>query len=297
MFKSLLFFQLIFILSYTSSTSSTLSTYSTSPRMFVTIITDCRDDNARSRQETRYAHLFPQMHVSFISATSDIEAAGNVIDVLDASDDAPGVIAVNCAPRHGRAKKWKNGSPFGYAWVGNKLVIGTVDGFCLSLLKRFKLIDAVHVTDIEAALTAGGYTLSQIDAAVHTQFRSLNYLPRLARIVWDKKNVNAQVLPVADIADLPSLVWWADSFGNCKTSITSIECAFEAGDRKRVTFADTTSLEVLCVERLAEVPDGQTALIVGSSGLHDHRFVELIIQGGSASEKFGIRKGDPISIS
>ncbi len=265
--------------------------------MFVTIITDCRDDNARSRQETRYAHLFPQMHVSFIGATSDIEAAGNVIDVLDASDDAPGVIAVNCAPRHGRAKKWKNGSPFGYAWVGNKLIVGTVDGFCFSLLKTFGLIHEVFVTDIEHTLKAGDYPPAQIDAAVHTQFRSLNYLPRLARIVWDKKDVHAEILPAADIADLPPLVWWTDSFGNCKTSVTSTDCAFEAGLRKRVTFADTTSLEVLCVERLADVPDGQAALIVGSSGLHDHRFVELVIQGGSAAEKFGIRKGDPISIS
>ncbi|MBI5793589.1 SAM-dependent chlorinase/fluorinase [Candidatus Uhrbacteria bacterium] len=265
--------------------------------MFVTIITDCRDDNARARQETRYAHLFPGMHVSFIGATSDIEAAGNVIDVLDASDDAPGVIAVNCAPRHGRAKKWKNGSPFGYAWVGNKLIVGTVDGFCFSLLKRFKLIDAIQVTDIGSALTAGGFSLSHIDTAVHTQFRSLNYLPRLARIVWDKKEIASEKLLASDIPDLPSLVWWTDSFGNCKTSVTSNECAFQTGEKKRVTFADTTSLEVLCVPRLADVPNGQPALIEGSSGLRDHRFVELVIQGASAAEKFGLRKGDPITIS
>lgn len=61
--------------------------------MFVSIITDCRDDNARTRQETRYAHLFPGMHVSFVGAATDSEAAGNLLDILDSADEAPGGVA------------------------------------------------------------------------------------------------------------------------------------------------------------------------------------------------------------
>ena len=262
--------------------------------MFVSIITDCRDDNARVRQETRYAHLFPQTHVSFIGAETDVEAAGNVIDVLDASDNAPGVIAVNCAPRHGRAKKWKNGSPFGYAWVENKLIVGTVDGYCFSLLKQFGLIEHVHVTDIETALAHGEYTPEQIHVATHTQFRSLNYLPRLAQIVWEKNDLPADILSNAEIPEIPSLVWWIDSFSNVKTTQTKASMNFVSGETRTVTLSDGTQISVPCVERLADVPDGQPALIVGSSGIQQHRFVELVIQGGRAAEKFGIRKGDPI---
>lgn len=265
--------------------------------MFVSIITDCRDDNARTRQETRYAHLFPGMHVSFVGAATDSEAAGNLLDILDSADDVPGVIAVNCAPRHGRAKKWKNGSPFGYVWIGNKLVVGTIDGQCFSFLKRFKLAEKIHVTEITTALPLGDYTPEQVESAAHTQFRSLNYLPRLAKILWDHHDVPSEVLPIAEVADMPSIVWWVDSFGNAKTSLTARDINFSAGRKKSVTFADGTTISLPCVERLADVPDHEPALIVGSSGFGDERFVELVVQGGSAAERFNIHKADSISIT
>lgn len=265
--------------------------------MFVSIITDCRDDNARTRQETRYAHLFPGMHVSFVGAATDSEAAGNLLDILDSADGAPGVIAVNCAPRNGRAKKWKNGSPFGYVWIGNTLVVGTIDGLCFSFLKRFKLVEEIHVTDILSALPVGGYTPEQIESASLTQFRSLNYLPRLAKILWDHHDVPSEVLPIAQVADMPSLVWWVDSFGNVKTSLTAHDIDFAAGAQKTVTFADRTMITLPCVQRLAHVPDHEPALIVGSSGFGNERFVELVVQGGSAAERFSIQKADSITIT
>lgn len=264
--------------------------------MFVSIITDCRDDNARTRQETRYAHLFPGMHVSFIGAATDSEAAGNLIDVLDSADDAPGVIAVNCAPRHGRAKKWKNGSPFGYVWFGNKLIVGTIDGLCFSFMKRLALADVIKVTDITTALPIGGYTPEQVTAAAYTQFRSLNYLPRLAKILWNHKDVPSESLAIADVADMPSLVWWVDSFGNAKTSLTAKDIEFIPGSQKTVRFSDGTTISLPCVERLADVPDQEPALIIGSSGFQSHRFVELVVQGGRAADRFNIQKADQITI-
>lgn len=264
--------------------------------MFLTIITDCRDDNARARQEARYAHLFPETNISFIGAKTDIEAGGNVIDLIDASDDSPGVIAVNCAPRHGRAKKWQNGSPFGYVWVNNKLIVGTIDGMSFSFLKKFGLIESVAVTDIQTTLAQGEYTDEQITQAATTQFRSLNYLPRMARIVWDKKDIPNEPLKTEDIPDMPSLVWWIDCFGNCKTSLTAEDINFKAGESRDVKFHHGTTISVPCVERLAEVADHEPALILGSSGLGDKRFVELVVQGGSAAEHFTIQKTDPISI-
>ena len=264
--------------------------------MFVSIITDCRDDNARTRQETRYAHLFPGMHVSFVGAATDSEAAGNLLDILDSADEAPGIIAINCAPRHGRAKKWKNGSPFGYVWIVNKLVVGTIDGQCFSFLKRFKLVEEIRVTEITTALPVGGYTSGQVESATHTQFRSLNYLPRLAKILWDHHDVPSEGLSIQDVVDMPSLIWWVDSFGNAKTSLTAQEIHFSPGSTKSVTFADKTTISLPCVERLADVPDHEPALIVGSSGFGNERFVEIVVQGGSAAERFNIHKADLIHI-
>ncbi|MEK7619710.1 MAG: SAM hydroxide adenosyltransferase [Patescibacteria group bacterium] len=265
--------------------------------MFVSIITDCRDDNARTRQETRYAHLFPGMHVSFVGAATDSEAAGNLLDILDSADDAPGVIAVNCAPRHGRAKKWKNGSPFGYVWIGNKLVVGTIDGQCFSFLKRFALVSEIRVTDITTALPVGDYTSEQVETATHTQFRSLNYLPRLAKILWEHHDVPSETLPITDVDDMPSLIWWIDSFGNAKTSLTAHDINFKTGARKQATFADGTTISLPCVERLANVTDHEPALIVGSSGIKSERFVEIVVQGGSAAERFNLHKADAITIN
>jgi len=264
--------------------------------MFVSIITDCRDDNARARQETRYAHLFPGMHVSFIGAATDSEAAGNVLDVLDSADEAPGVIAVNCAPRHGRAKKWKNGSPFGYVWIQNKLIVGTIDGQCFSFLKRFKLVEKIHVTEITTALPVGGYSPEQVESAAHTQFRSLNYLPRLAKILWEHHDVPSEVLPITQIDEMPSLIWWIDSFGNAKTSLTAKDIDFKPDSHRQVTFADGTTISLPCVQRLANVPDHEPALIVGSSGIGSERFVEIVVQGGSAAERFNLHKADAITI-
>lgn len=42
--------------------------------------------------------------VSFVGVTNDIQAAGNIIDILDAIEKNSGIILVNVAPRNGKAK-------------------------------------------------------------------------------------------------------------------------------------------------------------------------------------------------
>lgn len=265
--------------------------------MFLTVITDCRDDNARARQETRYAHLFTNTHISFIGAKNDIESAGNLIDILDSADEARGIITVNSAPRDGRAKKWENGSPFGYFWIDNKLVIGTVDGFTFSLAKKFGLFESINVTDIRSALAEGEYSAEAIERAANTQFRSFNYLPRVAKIVWGKREITGERMSASDVPDMPNVVWWVDSFGNCKTSITSKELSIEPGSMVTVSLTDGTEHEVPFVKKLRDVEDNEPALIEGSSGIGTNRFLELVVQGGSAAERFGIKKSDAIELN
>jgi len=265
--------------------------------MFITIITDCRDENARARQETRYAELFSGAHVSFVGVSSDIEAAGNLIDVLDGAGNAEGVVAVNVAPRHGRAKeKWPNGTPFGYLWVRNVLVVCTIDGETLSLLKKFGLADQVGVTDIRAVLALGGYDAATIEHAATSQFRSFDYLPRLARIVWDKRDVPVETLPFAEIPDAGPGVWWIDSFGNCKTTLLPADIAFKDGAKRKIVL-NGLAIEATCYTQLRSVPDFHTGLIVGSSGYGDNRFVELVVQGGSAARHYQISQKDTFEIT
>ncbi len=54
--------------------------------MNITIINDCRDANAIGRQTARTSSLL-NGPVSFIGVASDIQAAGNIIDILDALEE------------------------------------------------------------------------------------------------------------------------------------------------------------------------------------------------------------------
>jgi hypothetical protein len=139
--------------------------------MFTALINDCRDDNALGRQALRVTQLFDRSPVC-IGVKSDREAAGNLVDLLDAAQGEPGVILVNVAPRHGSAKKWANGTPFGAFWYQKTLVVSSIDGVTLSLVHQFGLITSFTLFDIPTVMTwaekEGILSASQAQAIVHT---------------------------------------------------------------------------------------------------------------------------------
>lgn len=264
--------------------------------MFLTIITDCRDDNARVRQEARYSTLFPETNISFIGVSSDIEAAGNLIDVLDAVGEEEGIIALNVAPRHGKARKWPNGTPFGYFRFKKTLIVCTIDGCALSLARKFGLIgDYVRVTDIVSVLSHEGFSKEMTDFISSSQFRSFDYLPRLAKIVWEKGEVPSAKMTLDEIPECPRGVWWIDSFGNCKTTLLPEDVEFVEGEKRELVLGDK-NVEATCYRQLRSVPDHATALTRGSSGYGDKRFLELIVQGGSAARTYEITIKDGFEI-
>ena len=263
--------------------------------MFLTIITDCRDDNARVRQEARYATLFPETNISFIGVSSDIEAAGNLIDVLDAVGDEKGLITLNVAPRHGKAKKWPNGTPFGYFKYKNTTIVCTIDGCALSLAKKFGFIESLHVTDIRNVLESEGFEKADIEFIASSQFRSFDYLPRLAKIVYEKGEAPSAKMAVSEIPDCPKGVWWIDSFGNCKTTLLPEDVDFAEGAKREIALGEQT-IAAVCYSQLRAVPDHTTALIRGSSGYGDKRFLELIVQGGSAAKAYDITLKDGFEV-
>ncbi len=261
--------------------------------MFVTIINDCRDGNTMGRQSIRIANLFPGAQIIPVGISNyvEIEAAGNLIDMLDASDGKEGVILVNSAPR--QKKKWLNGTPFGYFKYKNVLVITTVDGYCLSLIKKLGLVKEIFLTDVKTVVTKvcelGKITEEERDRIAKTQFRSYDYMPRLARWLMDGIEIPHEVYSLEHVDDAPKAVWLIDNFGNAKTTVFPEEIGFEAGKTLQTKIGELT-----CYTQMKDVAVGTKALIIGSSGIGTKRFVEIIVLGGRAVDEFKLQTGQEI---
>lgn len=262
-----------------------------------TIINDCRDSATANREISRVAAL-TGVYPSFVGINdfADIEGAGNIIDTLDAFTGRPGIIITNAAPRHGKGKKYPNGTPFCYFYVGNTLIISSIQGRMLSLVKKLRLSEALNIVDIPTVCNAmvreGCITKTVADQIIGSQYRSFDFEPRLAGWLAE-----GRVLPSSShsfqtfdvIEDVGQEVWLVDNFGNCKTTILPEEIGFEEGKKIQTRFGMATQYR-----QLRSVPDGELALTIGSSGYGTDRFVELVIQGQSAAKKYGIEVGTKI---
>lgn len=262
--------------------------------MQVTIISDCHDDNVVGRQKVRAGHLFGETPI-FVGVDSEIEAAGNMIDILDAFDGTEGVILANVAPRdHAQAKK-HNGTPFGYFWFGTILVVSTIDGLVLSLVKKMGVSDHVFVLDTKKAteeMIRAGFLPKQLQSHItNSQFRSFDFLPRIAAYIWQTKKEIGEKIPLSEISDAPRAVWHVDNFGNCKTTLLKQEIHIE-NNEVQIAFA-----KLPFFDRLKDVPKDEAAVIVGSSGFGQQRFLEVVVQGvkgGSAAKKFHLKAGSVV---
>ncbi len=258
----------------------------------IIIINDCRDGNAAGRQLTRAGHLFNSTPI-FIGVSTELEAAGNLIDMIDALDGAEGVILVNVAPRHGEAKKWENGVPFSYFHYGKTLVCSTIDGPVLSLVKKLQLTTAINVLDtasVTKKMVSDAFLPSEIEEQIiKSQFRSFDFLPRVAAYIKEGNLSIGDSMEITTFPDSAPVVWHVDNFGNCKTTLFSEEIGFKAGES-----VETKMGKLPCYARLKDVPHHEVGIIIGSSGLGEKRFLEIVIQGKSAAEHFGLQVGSLI---
>ena len=267
-------------------------TVNESKNMNITIINDCRDANAAGRQVARAASLM-KSSATFVGVKSDLEAAGSLVDILDAYGDSDGVVLVNVAPRHGKAKKWPNGTPFGYFWYKNILAVSSVDGLTLSLVKKLGLVDTINVMDIPTVMdkfvSENVLSKSLGEHIINTQFRSYDFLPRVAAYLLENKDVASEKYEIKNVDDAPSAVWWIDNFGNCKTTLLKKEIQEGSG-------ISTSSGRINYFPRLKDVPDREKALVIGSSGLGDDRFLEIVVQGESAEKSLSLSSGDLVTL-
>ncbi len=150
------------------------------------IISDCTDANSIGRQQVRFASLFgnPPSYIRLTSTATDLEAAGNLVDVLDAANSVPvsihtsrQIVLVNVAPRgDGVKEKWDNGTPFCYFISGNTIVVSTFDGRVLALARDIGLVSEVKLLDIPTVTSAlcdkSILTPVEEEKINNTQFRS-----------------------------------------------------------------------------------------------------------------------------
>lgn len=287
--------------------------------MFITIINDSRDGNAFGRQATRGAALFG-CAVTTIGVADDLEAAGNLVDALDAGEGCLGVVLMNVAPRQKNGQKSEqgsvgfvaaevakreNGSPFGYFWHGKTLVVSSIDGVTLSLVKKLGIADRINVLDIAAtgnamverarlchaevmatpAYALAGFDVAKAERMRTTQFRSYEFLPRVAQWIMRGESV-VSVEQLLNAPDAPKAIWWIDSFGNAKTTLLPEEVSFAEGKEVQTRFGS-----LLCFTSLKDVPDDVAAMTIGSSGIGDKRFLEVVVQGQSATDQFQLVSG------
>ncbi len=258
----------------------------------VVYISDCRDDNTQGRLKSRVATLFKDSNITFVGVRDDIEAAINLVDMIDAYDGAPGVILANVARREGHAKKWPNGTPFGHFRIGELDIFTTIDGYILSLVQ--KLLDhdiTVDIYDIPSVVPhMQGLSPEKQEHIINTQFRSFDYLPRLAAHI-----MAGEQLPKTDtftqVPLIPNAVCWVDSFGNLKTNILPEEVNFEVGKNVIVRVGPNKQLRLPCYNRLKDIPDNTVAFTIGSSGMGEKRFLEIMQQGKSAAYALGMGSG------
>ncbi len=259
--------------------------------MFATIINDCHDNNARGRQTTRLSSLL-KTSVNFVSIESDLEASLEIIDIIDAADNgSSGVILVNVAPRGGE-ERWENGSPFAFTIYKDILIIGTIDGFVFSGLKKIGLLEHLNLIDAEIAtkemLEYGFITSDQARRIPNSQFRSFDLLPRLASFIFSGNTISSDPYDVNNIPDLPPAVWCIDNFGNCKTTLS-------VDDLSNINYLATKYGKFNIIENLTNVPDNSDAVVVGSSGFENKRWLEMVSQQKSFAEKYEVSIGDDIT--
>ena len=278
----------------------------------IAYITDCRDENGKGRLKARLTGLFPGCSVQFVGVSTDYEAALNLVDIVDAYDGRPGIILANVARREGleRKSKWPNGPPFAWLQLGNIDIFTTVDGYVVSLLQRMLGRDLkLFVYDIPATVPHMGLSAERQAQVINTQFRSFDYLPLLAAQLLGYAS-----LPVTSvISEIPNMplaffvltlsgtskqthcqrMWactmerWHQALSWRSESMMHVQA--KGGRSASVGFRNVLHLPFY--NRLKDIPDGQVALTIGSSGLGSKRFLEIMQQGASAASTLALQSG------
>jgi S-adenosyl-l-methionine hydroxide adenosyltransferase len=263
----------------------------------VIYLTDCTDTNAVARLSTRVAALFgvPVQILPLGGPRPDLMAALTLLDVVASTHLTGGqqstcTVLINIAPRDDSSV---NGMPFCYFEVEGTLIVTTANPEVLAFGRRYLGISETLVTDVQEVMNAAAawssFSDSQIAMIVNSQFRSLWFMPLLARWIREGRPVPATSQLVSETLDQPVVVV-VDNFGNCKTSCLPADVGFAVGGHLKVC-SPRGRREVRCYQRLVDVPYREAGIVIGSSG---QGLLELVINGASAAAEFELEPGDPV---
>ncbi len=261
-----------------------------------------KDDNGRIRVRARLSRLLPGVQlVGTIGVDNDVEVALNILDILDAVaspwlPDQPKVneithlVIANIARRTGSNNHCVT---FGYVRFRNVLIITTLSGHELSLLKKLWLKEGViRSLDISEVIRwAFTEQLIGCEFGGHinkSQFRTFDFVPLLA--LWllsgKDKELPSTYLSWENVPDLDSCFAWVDRYGNSKTTIPArpwLKLALDHPTLGKERF--------LCNPTLASVPDNEVGVTRGSSGYWGIRLAEVVKKGGSAADLYDLTTG------
>lgn len=281
-----------------------LKNIASQPGFSIITISDCFDGNASMRVTTRLHSLFNRIQVKECplkekGEKTELEAAICVIDAIDAKGGGAsfGLILINAAWREREKTDDENGSRFGYLLIGNVLILSTVRGKVLSLVKRFfdiKTIRVFNTREVLAAIVAAGELEPEwADHISESQFRSFTFQPLVAALLCQGKSLPYHTEQL-NCPNLGPVILYVDAFGLCKTAITTADCSPFPKDGDDI---GTRFGTLKYYRRLTDAPLGKPAIVSGSSGLGagiHHRFLEIVIRDGNAAETLGLKVGDSV---
>lgn len=266
--------------------------------MQISIINDCLDQNAKLRQTARIGSLFSNCAVNCFGVKSDLEAAGFLVDAIDAFEGREGIIIANVAPRNKEAEKWKNGTPFGFFWYQKTLIVSSLGGLTLSLVKKLGAIKSFYVFDITkvmASINNRELNKNTKQRIINSQFRSFDFLPRAAHWIFTEKKIPFNKYDLSKIPEAPNAIWLVDNFGNIKTTLLREEINLNSKNKFVAKIAGKTR-SLNFYDHLSVFPDKTLGLTVGSSGIKEKKFLEIISRNGSASQKLKVKNNMEIKI-
>jgi S-adenosyl-l-methionine hydroxide adenosyltransferase len=263
----------------------------------VIYLTDCTDTNAVARLSTRTATLLggPVQILPLDGPRPDLMAGLTLVDIVASTHLTGGqqptcTVLINIAPRDDGSA---NGTPFCYFETEGSLIVTTANPEVLAFGRRYLGISETLVTDVQEVMNAAAawssFSDSQIATIANSQFRSLWFMPLLARWVREGQSVPARSQFVPETLDR-GVVAVVDNFGNCKTNSLPADVNFADGAYLKVC-SPRGRKEVRCYQRLADVPHREAGLIIGSSG---QGLLELVINGASAAAEFELEPGDSV---
>lgn len=176
----------------------------------------------------------------------------------------------NTAPRHDdhNGREANAGEKFVIAELTNGTKIGAVfAGYTFSFIKPY--IKSIH----EAQTPDRG-----------SQFRSRDYFPEAFY-----KTITGQLQPgpsikLSDIPDAPAnQIAYIDGYGNIKTTITSSQTRFTAGQNISLTINSQTHTATY-TDGIFHVNSGDLTLAPGSSGNPQDPFLEIVLRRGTLTD-------------